>query len=84
MYYISFRAIGNYYTVSVFDITTHNICSNYNNYYILFEIIILCLELRDSQTLLMIEKKASLAKTQQITDLKEKLKLTSTLSSGLY
>ena len=32
----------------------------------------------------MNEKKASLAKTQQITDLEEKLKLTSTLSSGLY
>ena len=44
----------------------------------------LCLELQDSQTLMMIEKKASLAKAQQITDLKEKLKLTSTLSSGLY
>ena len=44
----------------------------------------LCLELQASQILLMIEKKASLAKTQQITDLKEKLKLTSTLSSGLY
>ena len=51
----------------------------------------LCLELQDSQTLLMIEKKASLLKLKeleyckkQITDLKEKLKLTSTLSSGLY
>ena len=44
----------------------------------------LCVELQVSQTLSMIEKKASLAKTQQITDLKEKLKLTSTLSSGLY
>ena len=42
------------------------------------------LEFQDSQTLLMIEKKASLAKTQQIRDLEEKLKLTSTLSSGLY
>ena len=79
------------YTVSVFDITTYhtyiislNIFSNYNNYYILFEIIILCLELKDSQTLLMIGKKASLAKTQQITELEGKLKLTSTLSSGLY
>ena len=52
--------------------------------YILFEIIVFVLiELQDSQTLLMIEKKASLAKTEQITDLKEKLKLTSTLSSGL-
>ena len=54
--------------------------SNYNILYYLF----LYLELQDSQTLLMIEKKASLAKTQQITDLEEKLKLTSTLSSGLY
>ena len=51
----------------------------------------LCLELQDSQTLLMIEKKASLLKLKeldycrkQITDLEEKLKLTSTLSSGLY
>ena len=44
----------------------------------------LCLELQDSQTLLMIEKKASLAKTQQITDLERKLELTSTISSGLY
>ena len=44
----------------------------------------LCLELQHSQTLLMIEKKASLAKTQQIADMEEKLKLTSTLSSGLY
>ena len=32
----------------------------------------------------MIEKKASLAKTQQITDLERKLELTSTISSGLY
>ena len=33
---------------------------------------------------MMIEKKASLAKTQQITDLEKKLKLTSTHSTGLY
>ena len=89
-----------YYIVSVFNITTHhhtcilslmNVFSNYNNYYILFEIIILCLELQDSQTLLMIEKKESLLKLKeldycrkQIEELKEKLKLTSMLSSGLH
>ena len=68
-----------------------NVFSNYNNYYILFEIIILCLELQDSQTLLMIEKKESLLKLKeldycrkQIEELKEKLKLTSMLSSGLH
>ena len=43
----------------------------------------MCLELQDSQTLLMIEKNASLAKTQQITDMKRKLQLKSTHSSGL-
>ena len=73
-----------YCTIGIFDITTHHTCtfrfSNYNILYYLF----LYLELQDYQTLLMIEKKASLAKTQQITDLEEKLKLTSTLSSGLY
>ena len=49
-----------------------------------------CVELQDSQTLFMIEKKASLLKLKeldyfrkQITDLEDKLKLTSTLSSGL-
>ena len=51
--------------------------------YLIFEIFVF-IELQDSHTLLMIEKKASLAKTQQITDLERKLKLTSTLSSGLY
>ena len=90
VYCIGFHAIYKYYTVSVFDITTHH---TYIISLVITIIIIilyylkslfLCLELQNSQTLLMIEKKASLAKSQQITDLKEKLKLTSTLSLGLY
>ena len=89
-YYMCSHTIG--CNVGTFDITMHhtftlryNTFSNYNiilNHY--FKSLFLYLELQDYQTLMMIEKKASLAKTQQIADLEEKLKLTSTLSSGLY
>ena len=86
---MSFCAIYKYYTVTVFDKTIHHTCTLRLNIFSIYDIIyylkslFLCLELQDSQTLLMIEKKASLAKTQQITDMKRKLQLKSTHSSGL-
>ena len=87
--------IYKFYTVSVFDITTHHtyiLSLNISTIIIIItyylKSLFLCLELQDSQTLMMIEKKASLLKLKeldhsrkQMTDLKGKLKVTSTLSS---